>query len=92
VAAQLQAALDSAQQAEELSELLGEEASSETDRLYLRFARTFEHEFLSQGREDSRPLDDTLDLAWQVLSVLPRRELTMVSEDLLDAHYEERER
>lgn len=90
VAAQVQSALDQARGAQELSELLGEDALSETDRLYLRYVRTFEQVFLSQGRDESRSLDETLDLAWKVLSVLPRRELTVVSEKLLDDHYEER--
>lgn len=91
VAAQVQASLDRARDARELSELLGQEALSETDRLHLRFSQTFEEEFLSQGHEESRSLDETLDLAWKVLSVLPRRELSMVSEEELDAHYQERE-
>ena len=91
VAAQVQAALDRARNAGELSELLGEEALSGTDRLYLKFLRAFEREFLSQSREQSRSLDETLDLAWRVLSVLPRRELSMVSKAQLDAHYAERE-
>jgi V/A-type H+-transporting ATPase subunit B len=86
VAAQVQSALASARQARELAELLGEEALSETDRLYLRFGRAFETELLDQGRDESRPLDVTLDLAWHVLSALPRRELTMLGDDLLDAH------
>lgn len=92
VAAQLQAALDEAQNAKELSGLLGEEALSETDRLYLAFAHMFETEFLSQSREESRSLEQTLDLAWRVLSQLPRRELGMISDAQLDAHYEERQR
>jgi V/A-type H+-transporting ATPase subunit B len=90
VAAQVQAALDRARNARELSELLGEEALSATDRLYLKFIRAFEREFLLQSREQSRSLDETLDLAWRVLSVLPSRELTMVSKAQLDAHYVER--
>lgn len=90
VAAQVQASLDRARDAQELSQLLGEEALSETDRLYLRFSHAFEDEFLNQSREENRPIERTLDLAWQVLSVLPKRELTMVSKTLLDAHYTER--
>ena len=89
VAAQVQASLDRARQASELSELLGTEALSETDRLHLQFMQAFEEEFLSQSRDASRSLDETLDLAWQVLSVLPRRELTMVGDELLDAHLQE---
>lgn len=89
VAAQVQASLDRARQASELSELLGTEALSETDRLHLQFMQGFEETFLSQSRDASRSLDETLDLAWQVLSVLPRRELTMIGDGLLDAHLQE---
>ncbi len=89
VAAQAQSALARARQARELAELLGEEALSETDRLYLRFSRVFEADFLTQRTDENRSLDATLDLAWRALSVLPQRELTMVSDALLDAHYEE---
>lgn len=89
VAAQVQSSLDRAREARELSELLGEDALSETDRLHLRYARAFEDEFLAQSPEESRGLDETLDLAWQVLSILPRRELTMVPDELLDAHHRE---
>jgi V/A-type H+-transporting ATPase subunit B len=87
IAAQLLAALDQARQVRELSELLGQEALSETDRLYLEYARRFEMDFLSQGDQEERTLDETLDLGWRALSVLPRRELTMVSEDQLNLHY-----
>lgn len=90
IAAQMLAALDQARQVQELSELLGQEALSETDRSYLRFSETFEREFLSQGANERRALDDTLDRAWAAVSVLPRRELTMVGEDLIGAHYHER--
>jgi V/A-type H+-transporting ATPase subunit B len=92
VAAQMQTVLDRARQARELSELLGQEALSETDRLYLQCWQTFDEEFLSQSRDESRTLAQTLDRAWRALSVLPRRELTMVSKELLDAHHEERGR
>jgi V/A-type H+-transporting ATPase subunit B len=86
VAAQLQAALDRVERARELAELLGEDALSETDRRYLDFGSAFEEEFLSQGVEESRSMDETLDLAWHVLEALPRRELTAVGDDLLDEH------
>lgn len=91
VAAQAQSALARAGRTQELAALLGEEALSQTDRLYLRFATAFEREFLAQGPDESRPLDRTLDLLWQVLATLPRRELTMVSDEQIDTHYVEQE-
>ncbi|MFP4634421.1 MAG: V-type ATP synthase subunit B [Nitriliruptoraceae bacterium] len=89
VAAQVQASLGRARQAAELAELLGEETLSQTEQLHLRFARRFEQDVLAQSPTEVRSLDDTLDRAWRALSTLPRRELTMVAEELLDAHYRE---
>jgi V/A-type H+-transporting ATPase subunit B len=92
VAAQLQSALGRARDARELGQLSGEDALSQTDRLYVQLSGVFEQEFLSQSRTESRSLDQTLDLAWRTLSVLPRRELTMVTDAQLDAHHRERDR
>ncbi len=92
VANQLYAALARARQARDLSELVGEDALSETDRRYIACADAFEARFLSQGSDESRPLEQTLDLAWSVLSLLPRRELSMIAPALVDAHYQEAER
>jgi V/A-type H+-transporting ATPase subunit B len=89
VAGQLLAALDQARQVRALADLLGREALSETDQLYLRFADAFETGFLDQGRDESRSLDETIERAWRVLGVLPRRELGMLSRALLDAHHVE---
>jgi V/A-type H+-transporting ATPase subunit B len=87
LAAQLVALLAKARDVRELTELLGEAALSQTDRAYLRFADEFNRRFMDQGVNESRTLDDTLTRAWAVTSVLPRRELTMLSADVLDAHY-----
>ncbi|MGI6375361.1 MAG: V-type ATP synthase subunit B [Anaerolineae bacterium] len=70
-----------------LAAVVGEEELSAVDRRYLAFGDAFEHQFLNQGRDEDRSLEQTLDLGWQVLSLLPRDELTRVSEGLLDAHY-----
>jgi len=88
VAAQLYAALARAQRTRELAELLGVAALSATDRAYLDFADAFERRFTTQGVRETRPIPATLDRAWEVVSVLPRRELTMLSRAALDAHYE----
>jgi len=88
VAAQLLAALDRARRVRELADLVGTAALSQTDRQYLAFERAFEQTLLNQRPDETRTLDDTLDRAWQVLALLPRRELTMLPAGLLDAHYD----
>ncbi len=91
VAAQVVAALSRARQARELAELVGEDALSATDRAYLAFADAAEHRLVDQGGAEQRPLTETLDRAWDALSVLPRRELTMLPSTQLDAHLHVRE-
>ena len=76
-----------ARQAADLAEVVGEDALSPSDLDYLRARSAFETEFLSQPLEDSRSLDDTLDRAWNVASILPRTELSMLSPDTLQARY-----
>jgi V/A-type H+-transporting ATPase subunit B len=87
VAAQLLAALARARAVRELAELVGASALSATDQRYLTFAEQFEYRLIDQRPDESRSLDETLDRAWRVLSVLPRRELTMLPAALLDARY-----
>jgi len=87
VAAQLLAALARARQVRELAELVGEPALGATDRLYLAFAGAFTRELVDQRPDERRELEETLHRAWQVLSRLPRRELTMLSPAELDAHH-----
>ncbi len=86
VAAQLLAALARARQARELADLVGRETLSGTDQHYLAYQSAFERAFLDQGRAESRSLDVTLDLAWRVLSELPRRELTMLPLAMVQEH------
>jgi V/A-type H+-transporting ATPase subunit B len=87
VAAQLLGALAHAQQVRELAELVGESALGVTDRLYLRFTDAFGELVVSQGRAERRDLDGALGRAWKALSVLPRRELSMLPAEMLDAHW-----
>ena len=86
VAAQLEAALSRARQARELSELVGAAALNTTDQLYIEFAGRFESDVVSQGQTVSRSFGATLELAWESLKVLPRRELTMLPADVQAAH------
>ncbi len=87
ISAQLYGIAARARQAADLAEVVGEDALSSTDLDYLRARRVFETEFLSQQLEESRSLDDTLDRAWNVASMLPRAELSMVSPGTLQARY-----
>jgi V/A-type H+-transporting ATPase subunit B len=91
LAAQLLAALARARAAQELADLVGEAALSATDRRYLAYREAFARLLVDQRRDESRSLDETLDRGWQALRVLPRRELTMVSEATLTARYDPRE-
>jgi V/A-type H+/Na+-transporting ATPase subunit B len=87
IAAQLVAALARAREVRDLSELIGVEALTATDRCYLAFDDALGAELVDQRRDEYRSLDDTLERAWRVASELPRRELTMVPVADLDAKY-----
>jgi len=87
IAAQLVAALAYARQARDLAELIGTAALTETDRRYLALADAFNAGLLDQRVDESRALEDTLTRAWRAASVLPRRELTMVSAADVAAYY-----
>lgn len=87
LAAQVLAALARARQAAELGELVGDAALTADDRDYLRFAAVFAREVLAQHRHERRELVQTLARTWRALTVLPRRELTMISQARLDEYY-----
>lgn len=67
-----------------LANVIGDEELSPTDKQYLEFGKQFEHQFLSQGFEENRSIDESLDLGWKLLALLPRAELDRVDEKLLD--------
>src|SRR5438270_552289 len=66
--------------------IIGEEALTENDRLYLRFADAFEKEFIAQGQAD-RSIQDSLTLGWKLLSTFPKGALTRISRDHVDKYY-----
>ncbi|GAA1916747.1 V-type ATP synthase subunit B [Arthrobacter gandavensis] len=86
VAAQVLAAMARARQASELAELVGEDALGEADRAYIAFRSAVEEKLLNQGVDEYRSLEQTLGLAWEALGLLPRRELSMLSPELLDKY------
>ncbi len=76
--------------AKELMVILGEAALTEMDKLYAKFADEFEKVYVSQGFETNRPIEETLDIGWQMLSILPRSELKRISDKFLDQYYIEK--
>lgn len=88
VANQLFAAYAKVQDARSLASVIGEEELSETDRKYMRFGVAFEKYFLTQGFNEERTIEETLDLGWSLLSLLPESELDRVDEELLKEHYD----
>ncbi|MEG1154010.1 MAG: V-type ATP synthase subunit B [Ruthenibacterium sp.] len=70
-----------------LASVIGEEELAPVDKLYLDFGTHFEKEFLGQGQNMERTIDQSLDLGWQLLSILPREELERLDAKVLDEHY-----
>ncbi|MFZ7121030.1 MAG: V-type ATP synthase subunit B [Eubacteriaceae bacterium] len=70
-----------------LSQIIGEDDLAETDKKYMTFGREFERRFISQGFEENRSIDDTIDLAWEILRILPKEELNRLSPELLNKYY-----
>ena len=75
----------------ELMIILGEAALTDMDRLYAQFAEAFEEQYVSQGSETDRSIEDTLDIGWKLLSILPRGELRRISDKYLDKYYVEKQ-
>lgn len=86
LAAQTIASLARAREARELEEMVGSEALSETDHGYLRFSTALERSMLNQRPNERRELSDTLDQMWKALEKLPKRELAMLSPELIAEH------
>jgi V/A-type H+-transporting ATPase subunit B len=88
VANQLFAAYAKVQDARSLASVIGEEELSETDRKYMRFGVMFEKHFLNQGFDEDRTIEETLELGWDLLSLLPESELDRIDEQLLCDKYD----
>ncbi|MGM9662258.1 MAG: V-type ATP synthase subunit B [Oscillospiraceae bacterium] len=87
---QLFAAYASGKEAKELMTILGEAALTPTDLLYAKFADEFEKRYVSQGPEENRSIEQTLDLGWELLRILPRSELKRIKQEMLDQYYPEK--
>ena len=76
--------------AKELMVILGESALTDIDRLYAKFADEFEKKYVSQGYNTDRSIEETLDIGWELLRILPRSELKRISDKLLDQYYDKK--
>ena len=74
--------------AKELMVILGEAALTDIDKLYAKFADAFEREYVSQGNDTDRSIEETLDLGWKLLKILPRSELKRIKNEFLDKYYD----
>lgn len=88
---QLFAAYSRGKDAKELAVILGDAALSDIDKQYAAFADAFEKEYVSQGYQTNRSVEETLDIGWKLLSMLPRAELKRIRDDMLDQYLPKKE-
>lgn len=81
---QLFAAYAKGKEVKELAVILGESALSKTDKLYVEFTNRFEHEYINQGFYTNRTIQESLDLGWELLSILPKSELKRIKDDMIE--------
>ena len=84
---QLFACYSRGKNAKELMTVLGEAALTDIDLLYAKFSEAFEQEYVNQGYGVNRDIEETLDLGWKLLHILPRSELKRIKDDFLDQYY-----
>lgn len=87
VANQLFAAYARGREAAELATILGEASLTELDRLYMKFADQFEERFVQQGEYENRSIEETLEIGWDLLRMLPREELKRIRDEFLQKFY-----
>lgn len=85
---QLFAAYARGKDAKELMVILGEAALTDIDKLYAKFADEFEKRYVSQGFQANRDIEETLEIGWELLRILPRSELKRIKDEFLDQHYD----
>lgn len=83
---QLSDIYDRGKEARELAVILGEAALTENDKIFLKFAEDFEREFVNQGINDNRTIEQTLDIGWKLMAQLPRIELKRLSQRNIDKY------
>jgi len=89
VSDQLFAAYAEGKELRDLEQIVGREALGDVENIYLDFADRFEEEFVQQGFDENREIEETLDIGWELLSMLPTEELNRIGEDLIEEYYRE---
>ncbi|MDD6550620.1 MAG: V-type ATP synthase subunit B [Lachnospiraceae bacterium] len=87
---QLFAAYARGKDAKELMMILGEAALTDIDKLYAKFADEFEEKYINQGYNSDRSIEETLDIGWDLLRILPRSELKRIKDEFLDKYYDKK--
>ena len=87
---QLFAAYARGKDCKELMTILGEAALSDVDLLYAKFADEFEKQYVNQGYTTDRSIEETLDIGWKLLRILPRSELKRIRDEYLDKYYDQK--
>ena len=75
-------------EARDLASVIGEDELSPIDKKYLRFGMAFEQEFVGQGRNENRTIEETLAIGWRLLHILPREELDRIDTRILEKYWE----
>jgi len=88
---QLFAAYSTGKDNKELMSILGEAALTPTDLLYAKFADEFEKRYVNQGYEENRSIQETLDLGWELLSILPKSELKRIKPEYIEKYWPKKE-
>ena len=88
---QLFAAYARGKDAKELMVILGEAALTDIDKLYAEFSDRFEKEYVSQGYNANRSIEETLEIGWELLRILPRSELKRIKDAMLDKYYDKQD-
>ena len=89
---QLFSAYARGKEAKELMVVLGEAALSPIDRLYAKFADEFEAQYINQGFYENRSIEETLDLGWKLLSILPKSEMKRIKPEMIEKYWPSEEK
>jgi V/A-type H+-transporting ATPase subunit B len=90
IANQLFASYAKVQEVRALSTVIGEDELSAQDKKYMDFGKTFEGKFLKQLNDENRDIEKTLDMGWQLVSMIPKEELDRITPEMLNEHYDEK--
>ena len=87
VSSQLFSSYSRVQEVRSLAQIIGEDDLSELDQKFMAFGKAFEERFLTQDQDEKRTIEETLDIAWEILSILPKEELERLSPKMIDKYY-----